>query len=887
MLSVAGNESVVAEDISIRKLVEVHTGRNSRAVALEGPGCNGLTYATLQNHIDYTVDWLNAAGIGRTDCVALVLPNGPEMALAFLAIASGTTCAPLNPGLTESEFEFYLSELKPKALVVHSSLKSSARSVAQRYGIGIFDLTPLPNSEAGTFELTPEVRVAPGGRHSYGFAEPDDIALVLHTSGTTAKAKMVFLPHRSICMSADNIRSTFFLTEDDRCLNVMPLFHVHGLIGALLSSVAAGGSVVCSRAFDPSEFFTLMQQFRPTWYTAVPTIHQAILARAETNREVVQYNRLRFIRSCSAPLPAKVMQDLEHVFRTPVVESYGMTEAAHQITSNPLPPYERRPGSVGTPAGPEVAIMDESGNLLEAGNTGEIVIRGATVIRGYIGNSQANDLSFRNSWFRTGDQGFIDDAGYLFINGRIKELINRGGEKISPREIEEVLLDHPAVEQAIAFSVPHPSLGEDAYAAVVLRSDSTVTEQSILTFTRTRLSPAKAPRRVRIVAAIPKGATGKPQRVGMAERLGITAGREAFVAPENSLEHAIAEVWKQVLKIDRIGACDDFFELGGDSLKAAEVVRQLEQKFAIIIPKHLLLQANTVRAIAGVVVAEPRSGSKCLIPLQPNGSKPPFFLISSLGWEPFAWRNLPHYMDPQQPIYVLKSRGLDGTEAPHDRIEEMAANFIDELQTVDPDGPYFVGGYSSGGVVALEMAQQLRARGKQVALLALIDTRLSQNHQFIASGRRPQSRISRLVRNLDDGMGFLLELYAEQRLSYVIELLRSMISNALPRKAKDPEVRVQHRVFEASQRAVKNYMPQHYAGRLTFFMCDGDYARSSRDSRLAWSRISGDGFDLHVLPGTHLGLLQEDSLKSLAERLTVVIQRSAMLRMPNIAPVGS
>jgi acyl-CoA synthetase (AMP-forming)/AMP-acid ligase II len=399
-------------------------------------------------------------------------------------------------------------------------MESPARAVAARRGVPVIELDPQLDGPAGLFRLSGEL---PGGRgpKPTGFSGPDDLALILHTSGTTSRPKMVALSQANVCASARHIGATLQLTEADRCLNVMPLFHIHGLIAAVLSSLAAGGSVWCTPGFNALRFFALLDDALPTWYTAVPTMHQAILGRAERNREIVMRRPLRFIRSSSSSLPPQVMAELEHVFGAPVIESYGMTEAAHQMASNPLPPAPRKPGSVGLAAGPEVEVMGEGGALLAPGATGEIVIRGPNVTKGYLENPEANATAFCDGWFRTGDQGVKDADGYLSITGRLKEIINRGGEKVSPREIDEVLMDHPAIAQAVAFGMPHDKLGEDVAAAVVLREGAAATERELRDFVAGRLADFKVPRKVLILDEIPKGATGKLQRIGLAQKLGL------------------------------------------------------------------------------------------------------------------------------------------------------------------------------------------------------------------------------------------------------------------------------------------------------------------------------------------------------------------------------
>jgi acyl-CoA synthetase (AMP-forming)/AMP-acid ligase II len=301
----------------------------------------------------------------------------------------------------------------------------------------------------------------------------------------------------------------------------MPLFHIHGLIGSVLSTLCAGGSVFCTPGFNALKFFAMMDEAKPTWYTAVPTMHQAILSRAANNREIIARHPLRFIRSSSSSLPPQVLAELEQVFNAPVLESYGMTEASHQMTSNPLPPRPHKPGTVGVAAGPEVGIMSEEGKLLGPNATGEVVIRGLNVTNGYENNPKANAEGFTHGWFRTGDQGVLDAEGYLSITGRLKEIINRGGEKISPREVDEVLMDHPAVQQVVTFAMPHAKLGEDVAAAVVLREGKSANEKEIREFAAKRLADFKVPRKILILEEIPKGATGKLQRIGLAQKLGL------------------------------------------------------------------------------------------------------------------------------------------------------------------------------------------------------------------------------------------------------------------------------------------------------------------------------------------------------------------------------
>jgi acyl-CoA synthetase (AMP-forming)/AMP-acid ligase II len=503
---------------TVHDILRAHAG--ARAIAAPGRApLSGPALAALAEEVRAA---LNARGIGRGDRVAIVLPNGPAAATAFAAIAAMCCAAPLNPAYKDQEFEFYLDDLKPRAVIVAAGADSPVRGVAAKLGIPLLDLAEDESAPAGAFTLDvsalPETPAA-----NPGPAEPEDEALVLHTSGTTARPKIVPLRSKNLAASARHIAASLALSPDDLCLNVMPLFHIHGLIAATLASLRAGAAVCCTPGFNAFRFFSWLEEESPTWYTAVPTMHQAILLRAPDDDAVRALAQLRFIRSSSASLPPQVMAALEQKFGAPVIEAYGMTEAAHQMASNPLPPRARKAGSVGLAAGPEIAIMDDDGTLLPQGETGEVVIRGPNVTAGYAANPEANAKAFTNGWFRTGDQGMLDEQGYLFLTGRLKEQINRGGEKISPLEVDVALLDHPDIAEVCTFAIPHDKLGEEVAAIVVPRAGTAPDPQAIRDFAAARLAAFKVPRRILIMEAIPKGPTGKVQRVGLAARLGIEA----------------------------------------------------------------------------------------------------------------------------------------------------------------------------------------------------------------------------------------------------------------------------------------------------------------------------------------------------------------------------
>jgi acyl-CoA synthetase (AMP-forming)/AMP-acid ligase II len=496
------------------------------APAIGAPDRPWLSHGALRRLTDRTLSALHGAGIGRGERVAIVLPNGPEMAAAFVTVAQGATTAPLNPAYRVDEFDFYLSDLGARAIILPAGYEGPALEAASRHGLVVLRLAFDPVEPAGSFTLTAEGQAE--GAPDTERARPDDVALILHTSGTTSRPKIVPLLQRNVAASAQHIGAALALTKQDRCLNVMPLFHIHGLVAAVSASLAAGASIWCAPGFDALRFFGWLEAARPTWYTAVPTMHQAILSRAARNAETLGRVKLRLIRSSSASLPPQVMVALSETFGCPVIESYGMTEAAHQMASNPLPPRAQKPGSVGVAAGPELRVAHEiEDRLLPMDATGEVVISGPNVTPGYEANPEANAKAFFEAegkrWFRTGDQGAFDAEGYLDLTGRLKEIINRGGEKVSPLEVDAVLMDHPAVAQVVTFALPHAKLGEEVAAAVVLREGASATDREIRDFAAGRLADFKVPRKVVILEEIPKGATGKLQRIGLAEKLGLVA----------------------------------------------------------------------------------------------------------------------------------------------------------------------------------------------------------------------------------------------------------------------------------------------------------------------------------------------------------------------------
>jgi acyl-CoA synthetase (AMP-forming)/AMP-acid ligase II len=481
----------------------LYSGEPGRTAVILPESETRVTYDHLRAQAVEMAEILAGAGVSRNTRVATVFQNGLPAVVSFLAASIAGTAAPLNPAFRYHEFCFYLKEIKPRVVLCPENGAEEARQAAEKENIPVLSLGMRDNGWVSLRNTTKRASLPEPGS--------GDTALLLHTSGSTGRPKRVPLKHASLVRSSSNIASNYRLCCEDVTLCVMPLFHVHGLIGSMLSTFRSGGAVCLPEKFNPSTLWRVAGQHQVSWYSAVPTLHQLLLARMGGQKRPPGTNALRFVRSCSAALSPSLMEALENALDVPVVEAYGMTEAAHQICSNPLPPQKRKPRSVGRATGIELGIVDEQGIHLQPGSTGEIVLRGPTVIDGYeTESSEPRSQAFAGDWFRTGDQGILDEDGFLFINGRIKELINRGGEKVAPVEVEEVLLGHPSISEAAVFAVPDSLWGEEVHAAVVLREPES--PELLLDYCRDRLAEFKCPKRIRVVSEIPRTATGKIQR---------------------------------------------------------------------------------------------------------------------------------------------------------------------------------------------------------------------------------------------------------------------------------------------------------------------------------------------------------------------------------------
>lgn len=723
---------------SIFSLLEFQAQTHGDSVAIESASGDPIDFKTLHQRVLSLAQGLRARGAVNDSRYAIVLPNGPDMAVALLGVTCAAVAAPLNPACTEQEFEDYLSQLEVDGVVLGKGVDSPVRSAASRCGVPLLELTlGFPNGP-----------VFDGGSAGGEFAPAggDDVALVLLTSGSTGASKRVPLTHTNVCASIPEICESVQLGPQDRCLSMWEQFHVGGLVDLLLAPLSVGGTVICGTKFDVELFFRLLKTTRPTWFQAVPAaLHEVVAHARRAGLDTVDCS-LRLIRSVAAALPPEVMAQVETLFGVPVLQTFGMTEASPLITSTALPPAERKAGSVGHSFGTEVAVMDDDGSLLPTGEIGEVVVRGPNIMHGYENDPEATANCFRNGWFRTGDLGCFDEDGDLFLKGRIREMINRGGEKISPPELDEILAAHPDILQAATFSVPHRVLGEDVAVAVVLRESGACSAEKIREYLSSRVSSFKIPQQIEFVEELPRGATGKVSRRMLTEQYG-TIKEEAYVAPRTDLERTLANVWASALQLDRVGVDDNFFRLGGDSLSGVHLMTAVEKQLGRELPVEALIKLNTIRSMAEAISAADASDSPVdlhglthemyratlgalgasgapvvspdimMLRLHASGSKTPVFWCFN---QPLQFEKLSAELGEDQPLYGLFSGGrlVDYNEEMH---EKFAAAYTQMIQSVLPEGPFYLGGSCRGGSVMGRVARNLAAAGRTPDGLCVID----------------------------------------------------------------------------------------------------------------------------------------------------------------------
>ncbi len=839
------------------------------SIVLLSPGRSPVTFAGLADRIRGVAGMLADAGLTRTDVVAVVMPDGPELLSIVLGVASAAIAAPVNPALRGTEMKSCLSDLGARAVIIDQSIGSAVGAVAGELGICILN----PERLLGVIGNT---SLAERGRAS-------DIAVMLQTSATTDRARLVPLTHANLRAMAENTQEILQLTAADRFLSMMPLFHLQGLLSSI-AQFLAGGSVISTSGFDSGAFVNWIEQFHPTWYTATPAVHNAILPLIEARPDVLDRFPLRFVRSIGAPLPNALLADLERALRVPALEGYGMTEAG-MVTSNALPPRKRKIGSVGQSGGVELAIMDDADSFVPAGCEGQIVVRGPAVIHAYHNNAEADQSAFRGRWFLSGDVGYLDDEGFLFVTGRIKDIINRGGEKVLPQEIDDVLSTHPTILEAMAFGVPHPTLGEAVAAAVVLKPAASVTEIELRQFAADRLTDFKVPGRIIFVDAIPKGPTGKARRALLAEQFRVQASFNGNPPGETltEVETKLEAIWKRILRIEEIGIRDDFFGAGGDSLGLTLLIAEVEFEFGVdvaLLNGSEFFAAPTIETLAHAIThgrpVSNKSSRSPVVALQPMGSRIPFFCIPGADENPYYFRDLARYVGNDQPFYVLRDPRPREERGVY-TLEEHAATFASAIRSVQPRGPYVLGGHCYGGILAFEAARQLVEVGEEISLLALFEVPAPGYPKVVRNWKNYLKQSTRLLGALARGEGRATWTNMRSHTRVLIGLLKKRAQAVSRRRLvgiglKSMVEPIERRACK-NERAGRSYEPKQLRCKVVQFIA-GDELHSTLvldDPRLGWRDQVGAGFSVQRVPGIADGIFREPNVPELASQLRALL----------------
>ena len=705
---VAVSKGVSAElQTDLKSVIQVWCSRQPDAPALISSRRAPLNYRDLGRGIAAFGLALRSAGIGPQSRVGVALPSGPECILALVGTVCSAIAVPLNPQTPAGELERNWNALGLDAVVCLADHDTAVRIVAGRHG------TPVLESPPGAGQLLP----APTSLRAGNGAEPgpDSIAFILQTSGTTGEPKVIPFLHRNMLAAAGRLQSWFGLGPDDRCLSIAAPHYSHGLKVTVLTPLLTGGSIaVPARAdrFDPAEWFGALQ---PTWYSASPAIHRMVLDGLRTSRRPVNH-RLRFVLSGGAPLPEELRVELARALDVPVLDHYGCSEAA-QIAANL--PGALRPGTCGRPWPGAVRIVRPDGSEADAGERGQILLGGATLSPGYLSAGSADRRAFAHGWLHTGDLGSIDADGFLVLHGRASEMINRGGEKFSPYEVESALLRHPDIAEAAVFAVPHPRLGEEVMAMAVARPGANVAPQELRHFLHGEIAEFKIPRRIEMVASVPKNASGKVSR----RNLGAAFARSAAKSASKESEAALLAIWRNLLENDAIGPDDDFFLAGGDSLLAAAALVEIERALGREVPASLLFESASVR---GLLAALDRVGNDVpdhLVRIGNGDGRPPLFFFHGHyeGNVPYFLVRLSRLLGPECPLVGIPPHGVRGQHVPSS-IEAMAADRARMIIEEQPEGPYRIGGFCNGAMVAYETARRLQDAGRKVDLLILVDS---------------------------------------------------------------------------------------------------------------------------------------------------------------------
>ena len=878
------------EHLCVRDLI-VYGIQDPDGPAIESPGCKPLTYRALREQISYVVKFLNARGLRPNDRVAVIMQNGPDAAVAILAVMAGFTAVPFNSQCKEPEYDSFFSTLGIKAILVQKGENTAAIAVAGTQQIPIIEVSSSQKT-AGLFTLNPEGDT--NGTEAI-YATPLDIAAIKITTGTTANPKMVPVSQKRFFAGVNILNASLRLNSTDKNLHFLPLDTGFGFETALGGSLLIGGTLICLRDFIPSDFLGLLSTCRPTYYWCGPAHHRAILQELKkAPQDQLAHHSLRFICSGSAAITPVIHDELEQLLGIQVIDVYVMSEAYISL-NNPC-----KHGSVGVPFIGELEIWDNQDKVLPAGQEGEIIVRGELVFKGYLNAPEENAAAFKDGWFRTGDTGYLDDEGYLFLAGRKKEMINKGGRKVAPAEIDAVLLSHPGVRDAMAFLIPDPVLGEEI-AAMVVRHDKQVSEGDLRQYCLDRLVQFKVPRKFFFVDETPKNALGKPLRDEGTQKFGDTAvfengtkgpaGDDILMKPSTT-EETLLQLWKGILELSDITLNDDFFLCGGNSLTAIELLIRIQREYHISLPPDTIYRYPTIRQQAALLQKRSATAKEyhpLISPLREEGILPPLFCIHPLG----GWMD--HYLkilsaiDSARPVFGIRGRGLEPGEVLPTTVEDTAREQVDALRTVHKTGPYHLLGFSNGGIIAFEMACQLQEQRDDVAFLGLIDVSAPSTEvryfKTLAAMLFPGPVLGKIPaffeRHLKTHPDRWFYKWIMKSIHMVFHrlLFRSQ-AKSLPESISEVHASVHFREdtlarFPEGSRpnmrvqlnASRIYLPHTFTGDLVLFSTGPDPILFPGDITRGWGSIISGKCEVIAVPGDHSNLFDEPQLSVLLEKI--------------------
>jgi oxalate---CoA ligase len=691
---------------TLLKRVERHAIERPGAPCLVAPGGRILSYGELAERIEILRECLRRLGIQRHEYIGVRMANGAAMVTAVLAAMGEAIALPIDARLTSTEIEQLHQRLGLAALITDVPDLASA---------GWSQRNHRPDEALDGLILYSRGRESGEPNHRRD-AHADDLALVMRSSGTTAQPKLVVSTHSNIFARIHRSLQYLELSAEDRVFCVAPLSYSHGLHMSVFTPLCAGGSIAFAPSPERGDIIAELCQLRPTWISAGPTFYLHLVEQLQRTGVPAHHN-LRFLQSGGAPLAQRTRQILEEAFGVPVLEAYGMTEYS-QVTTNGWSGDKRRSGTVGRADRDRVAICGADGALLPEGQRGEILVRGPALSPGYLDSNGHLQELCTDGWFHTGDLGWIDPDGFLTLTGRSKDIINRGGEKVAPAEVEAAMLTHPDVTEAVVFGVPHQRLGEDVGAAAVLRPGSVLTTSQLRGHLEARLERFKIPRRIQQLDALPRGPSGKLDRKAAAQQYPkLTIDRPVEI--ETAFEHEIMRLWGRLLDLQNVGPNDDFIELGGDSLIAMQMRRELEALLGLSISDQVLLGATTPRQLANAIVAADNRSPALVIPLRPTGTRQPlvFFDGDLLGGGYFV-RVIARGLHEDQPMWVVRPFS-DRDQVPS--IEAMASHYLSLLREAGLKPPYVFAGFCNGALMALEVARQALADNEAVAQVFMVD----------------------------------------------------------------------------------------------------------------------------------------------------------------------